>query len=92
MNFLNEFLPIIINILLIVLIVMLIVLVIRTIKTMDKVDKMVDDVNKKMEALDPVFDLVEGVSSKASLVSDKFFGFIFNITDKLFSRKKDKEE
>lgn len=92
MAFLNEFLPIIIYILLIVLITFLIVVTIKVSKTMDKVDSLVDDVDHKMKSLDPVFDLVEGVSSKATLISDKFLGFIMRIANKLFSNKGKKEE
>ena len=92
MNFLNEFLPLMIYILLIVLIVLLIAFVIKASKTMDKVDKLIDDTNKKMEKIEPVFDLVEGVSASATALSDRFFGFILKVTDKLFFRKKDKEE
>ena len=93
MEFLNEFLPIIIYILLIVLIVLLIMIVIKVSKTLDKVDKTVDDVNSKLQSLDPAFTLVEGVTSKAALISDKFLSFVLGITNKLFkSKKKDKEE
>lgn len=92
MAFLNEFLPIIIYILLIVLIILLIIIAIKVTKTMNKVDALVDDVDNKMKSLDPVFDLVEGVSSKATLISDKFLGFILRITNKLFSKKETKEE
>ena len=92
MAFLNEFLPIIIYILLIVLITFLIIIAIKVSKTMDKVDSLVEDVDNKMKSLNPVFDLVEGVSSKATLISDKFLGFVLRITNKLFSKKGKKEE
>ena len=92
MDFLSTFLPIIIYILLIVLLFLLIYFVMKLTKTMDKVDKLVDDANSKMEKIDPVFDLVEGVSTKATLISDRFLGFILKITNKLFSKKDDTEE
>ena len=87
----NELLPIIIYILLIVLIILLIVLIIRLLKTMKKVDLIVDDINNKVKSLDGVFNLVDGVSSKMGLISDKFFGFILSITNKLFSKRKKEE-
>ena len=92
MGFLNEFLPIIVNILLIVLITILIVVAIKVSKTMDKVDKLVDDVDGKMKSLDPVFDLVEGVTSKTTLISDRLLTFVLGIVNKLFKNKKDDKE
>lgn len=94
MVFLNEFLPIIIYILLIVLIILLIVVAIKVSKTLDKVDNTVSDVNDKLKSLAPAFTLVEGVTSKAGLISDKFLGFILSIVNKLFKNEKkdDKEE
>ena len=92
MEFLNEFLPIIIYILLIVLIILLIVIAIKVSKTMNKVDALVDDVDGKLKSLDPVFSLVEVVTGKATLISDKFLSFVLGITSKLFRTKKDKED
>ena len=93
MEFLNEFLPIIIYILLIVLITILIVLAIKASKTMDKIDNMVDDVDSKLKQLNPVFELVEGVSSKATLISDRLLSFVLSMVNKLFkSKKKGKKE
>ena len=92
MGFLNEFLPIIVNILLIVLITILIVIAIKVSRTMDKVDKIVDDVDDKMKSLDPVFDLVEGVTSKTTLISDRVLSFVLSVVNKLFKNKKDDKE
>ena len=92
MEFLNELLPIIIYILLIVLIVLLIVIAIKVSKTMNKVDALVDDMDHKMKSLDPVFSLVEVVTGKATLISDRFLSFILGISKKLFKNKGDKEE
>ena len=94
MVFLDEFLPIIIYILLIVLITILIIIAIKVNKTMDKVDNIADNIDGKLKSLDPAFDLVEGVTTKAGLISDKFLGFILNIVNKLFKsdKRKDKEE
>lgn len=93
MGFLNEFLPIIIYILLIVLITILIIIAIKLSKTMDKVDALVDDVNGKMNSLNSLFNIVDGVTSKASLLGDKFVSLVVSIGNKLFKNKKeDKEE
>ena len=93
MGFLNEFLPIIIYILLIVLITISIVIAIKLSRTVDKADAILDDAQSKMQSLDSVFDLVEGVSSEATLIGDRFLGFVLSIANKLFKNKKeDKEE
>ncbi len=87
----NEFLPTIIYILLIVLIILLIILIVRLLKTMKKVDLIVDDVNNKVKSLDGVFSLVDGVTNKMNLISDRFLGFILSITNKLFGKGKKEE-
>ena len=92
MGFLNEFLPIIIYILLIVLITILIIVAIKVSKTMDKVDAMADNLNNKLDSLDSVFTLVEGVTNKANLISDKFLSFVLGLVTKLFKSKKEKKE
>ena len=92
MEYLSELLPIIIYILLIVLIIFLIIISVKVSKTMDKVDALVDDANRKMESLDPVFTLVETVTGKATLISDRFLSFVLGIATKLFKSKKDKED
>lgn len=92
MGFLNEFLPIVIYILLIVLITILIIIAVKISKTMDKVDTMADSLNNKLDSLDPVFNLVEGVTNKATLISDSFLSFVLSVVTKLFKSKKEKKE
>jgi len=92
MGFLNEFLPIIIYILLIVLITLLIVIAVKFSKTMDKIDLLVDDTTDKMKSLDNLFGLVENVTGKATLISDKFLSFVLSIVNRLFNKKGNKEE
>ncbi len=88
MEFLNEFLPIIIYILLIVLIILLIIIAVKVSKTMNKVDALVDDVDGKLKSLDPVFSLVEVVTGKATLISDRFLSFVLGIVEKVSNRKR----
>ena len=92
MEFLNEFLPIIIYILLIVLIVILIVLALKCNKTMDKVDLIVDDVDKKVKTFDDLFEAIDNVNSKINMVSDRAINIALGIGDKLFGRKKKRKE
>ena len=63
MDFLNEFLPIVIYILLVVLIILLIILAYRLIKTMDKVKLIVDSVDEKVSSLNGVFAVIDRFSN-----------------------------
>ena len=92
MDFLNEFLPIVIYILLVVLIILLIILAYRLIKTMDKVKLIVDSVDEKVSSLNGVFAVIDRFSNGFSIVGDRFIDFIVGIFTKLFSHKKSKKE
>lgn len=92
MEFLDALLPIIIYILLIVLIILLIIIAVRVIKTMDKVDSIVNNVNDKVESLDNLFYIIDGASSKFSLLTSRFIDFIVGIYDKIFKKNKKGEE
>ena len=92
MEFLDALLPIIIYILLIVLIILLIIIAVRVIKTMDKVNVIVDNVIDKVESLDNLFYIIDGASSRLTLLSDRFIGFIIKIYDKLFKKNKNRKD
>lgn len=93
MEFLSEFLPIVIYILLVILIILLIILAYRLIKTMDKVKVIVDSVDDKVESLNGIFAVVDRFSNGFSIVGDRFLDFVINLFNKLFkSGKKEKEE
>lgn len=94
MEFLTSVLPIIIYILLIVLLVIGIILGIKLIITIDKVNYIVEDVSKKVEALDGFFKIINGVNNKFSLITDKISGFIMDLISKLpiFNKRKEDDE
>ena len=87
MEFLNDWLPIIIYILLIILISLLIVLVVKLIKTMKKVDGIVDNVDKKVRALDGVFELIDTTTNTLATFGEKVIGAITGLFEKIFSSK-----
>ena len=91
MEFLNNFLPIIIYILLIILIILLIVLSIKAIKALDKVQGVIDNVDKKVKTFDPIFDLFESVTLKLTAFGDSLVSKIGSVFTKLF-KKNDKKE
>lgn len=92
MEFLSQFLPIIIYFLLIIAIVVGIVLGIKIIITIDKVEKVVDEVATKVEKVSPLFDTLGIVSNKMSEVVGTVYQTIENLFLKLFLRNKNKEE
>lgn len=92
MEFLDALLPIIIYILLIVLIILLIIIAVKVIKTMDKVNVIVDNVNDKVESLDNLFYIIDGASSKFSLLTSRFIDFIVGLYDKIFRKKENGKE
>ena len=71
MNFLLEFLPIIIYVLLIIVLLIGIVLAIKCLITLDKVEKVVDNVNDKIRSLDGVFNIIDGATDGIVLITDK---------------------
>ena len=92
MDFLNEFLPIVIYILLVVLIILLIILAYRLIKTMDKVKLIVDSVDEKVSSLNGVFAVIDRFSNGFSIVGDRFIDLIVNFFSKIFKSKKEENK
>ena len=82
-----EFLGVILDSLLIVLVIILIVLALKTFDTLNKVDAILDDTKKKLDSLDGVFNLVDNVSNKLTLVTDTVVGSIVNFITSIFNRK-----
>ena len=82
-----EFLGVILDSLLIVLVIILIVLALKALDTLNKVDAILDDTKKKLDNLDEVFNLVDTVSNKLTLVTDTVVGSIVNFITSIFNRK-----
>ena len=91
MEFLSQFLPIIIYFLLIIVIIVGIVLGIKLIITMDKVLNLVDDVQDKVNKVTPIFNAFGFVSDKMSGVITTVVGSIENLISNLFIRKRKEE-
>ena len=64
MQFLAEFLPIVIYFLLIIFLVIGILLGIRFIITLNKLDKVVEDVNQKVQTLNGFFHIIDYTTDK----------------------------
>lgn len=92
MEFLSEFLPIIIYILLIVLIILLIIISVKVIKAMGTVQEIVDDVDNKVQSLNGFFGIIDTATDKIALLSDRMIDIITGVVHKVFKPKKKEEE
>ena len=88
LQYLDSALPIIINILLVILLVLLIIISVKVIRTMNKVEGIVDNVDTKVNSLNGIFELIDNVVDRLSLMSDAMIDGIANFIQKIFKRKK----
>lgn len=92
MEFLIKFLPIVIYLLLIILLVIGIVLGIKLIGTITKVESIIDSVDKKVNSLNPIFDVINMTSFKFNRIIDRVTDFFTGIFSKLFLNGKERKE
>lgn len=91
MEFLHDFLPILIYLLLIIILIVGIILGIKFIRTLTKVEKVVNDVNDKVQSLNGFFHIIDFTTDKIVSLSDKVVDGVSHLISKLlFKRKKDK--
>ena len=88
MNFLAEFLPIVIYFLLIIVLLIGIILAIKFLITLEKIDRVVDNVNDKVRALDGLFHIIDTTTDKIVLVTDKVVEGVTYVVGNLFATKK----
>ena len=82
-----EFLGVILDSLLIVLVIILIVLALKTLDTLNKVDAILDNTKKKLKNLDGVFNFVDNVSDKLTVITDTVVGSVVNFITTIFNKK-----
>ena len=92
MEFVNVFLPVLMYSLLSVLIVVLIVLGIRLLETVNRVNKLLDDVEKKMDSMNGLFNVMDFVTTKATIVTDTIASTIMGAVRSLVKKRKQKKE
>ena len=92
MEFVNVFLPVLMYSLLSVLIVVLIVLGIRLLETVNRVNKLLDDVEKKMDSMNGLFNVMDFVTTKATIVTDTIASAIMGAVSNLVKKRKQKKE
>jgi len=89
MEFLLDFLPIIIYILLIVLISVCIHILLKASKTIDKVNLLLEDVEMKLSTLDAFFNAINWTTEKINIISERIVDGVMSVVHKLFNRRKD---
>lgn len=89
---LNEYLPVLIYILLCILIVLLIVICIKVIRTMNKVEMIVNNVDEKVKSLNGVFNIVDTVTDKLSALTEVISDSVIIFIKSIFKRKNKKIE
>ncbi len=89
MEFLLDFLPIIIYILLIVLISVCIYFLIKAIKIADKVNLLLEDVEMKLSSLNAFFNAINWTTEKINIISERIVDGVMSVVHKLFNRRKD---
>ena len=86
-----ETLPIIINVLLCILLVVSIILVIKCIIVVDKADKICDNVERKVNSLNGLFETIATIDDKISGLFGFVLGGIEGLLEKAFSKDKKKK-
>lgn len=89
---LNAVLPIFVYLLLIALLVVGIILGIKLIITLDKVNEIVDDVKDKVESLNSVFRVINGIGDKFTLLSSKVTDTVVSLISKIGNSRRRKDE
>jgi len=93
MEFLNQFLPILLYIAGLVLLIALVVLVIKLIKVVDKADRIADNVEDKINSFNGSIELLSRAAEGVASISDSFVFGITSAISKIFGKiKKNKED
>ena len=92
MEIASQILPIILYSLLSILIVVVIVFIYKLTITVDQANVVLDDVYKKVNKLDNLFDIIDRSADTINLVTDKITGIISNSILKIFKKKRKEDD
>ena len=92
MEFLLDFLPIIIYILLIVLLSVGICLLIKAVKVVDKLEIILKDVEDKISSLNTFFNVINWTTDKINIISERIVDSVLSVFKKLKKGKEDVNE
>jgi len=86
-----DALIVLIYITLIIFIITLIVLCIKLIGTLSRIDYLVENITRKAESLDGVFELIENTTNKFGMVGSTIANYVSGFVGKIFTRKRNKK-
>lgn len=89
---LNLVLSVLLSMFGIILLIVLIILGIRLIQVLNKVDKVVDNVERKVNSFNGLFEIIDSTTDSLVMITDKVSGVFSGIISKIFNRKNKKEE
>ena len=92
MEFVNVFLPAVMYSLLIVLIIVLIILGIRMLETVTRINTLLDDLEKKMDSMSGLFNVMDFITTKVTVVTDTIASTIMGTIKSLVKKRKQKKE
>ena len=92
MEFLSDFLPIIIYILLIILLVVGIYLLVRAIRIATKVENILDNVESKVNSFNELFRIIDITTNKISIIGEKIIDGLISVIQRLFHKRKEEED
>lgn len=66
-------------------------IIVRLNFTISKVDALLDDISKKLNTVNHVFDVVDKITDSVSLINDRLVDIIVSFLANLFSKRKNKK-
>lgn len=88
---LKEALIILVLVALIVFIISLIVLCIKLVGTLGKVDYLLDNVTRKAESLNGLFDVIEMTTNRFGAIGETITSSLMNLVKRIFNKKENKK-
>lgn len=92
LEFFQVYLPILIYILLIIILIIGIILGVRLLGAMDKVDAVLDSMQKKVDSLNGLFNVIDFTTDKISAFSDRVVDLVSRFIARIGKKKKSKYE
>ena len=88
---LEDALLVLVYLSLIAFLITLIVLCIKVMGTLSRADKLIDNITKKAESLDGVFEMIDYTTNKFGRVGDTIVSVITSFVQKIFNRRGNRE-
>ena len=88
MEFLSELLPIVLYFLGAILLLVIIILLTKLVGTVDRLNVLLDDIERKSQSLNGLFDAIENVGSTISKANNGIANFVTKLVSKLLKAKR----